>query len=239
VAEGKDSERAEETARRLDEVDARFAAEVTEPVQRRALSLRGAMGNLKLARRYDVAPLQTAALAWAPEGARAPDCAACEDRCCADPLNEVALRLVDLWRLREADLLHGVSRAPLDPQRYEGRDDLRELEGRDSFRRFPRLAKKTDGSCFFLDDEGRCSIYALRPLQCRRFPWRLEDDGTTLGTSSRCGSCAQPLGDEGREAASQEVVTHYNAKLHDLVALEHGRRALAQTGLGELLPEQD
>jgi Fe-S-cluster containining protein len=35
------------------------------------------------------------------------------------------------------------------------------------------LLEKPDGRCIFLGDDRRCSVYALRPRQCRTFPfWR-------------------------------------------------------------------
>ncbi len=37
------------------------------------------------------------------------------------------------------------------------------------------LMDKPDGSCVFLDEQGRCSVYPARPKQCRDFPhrWRV------------------------------------------------------------------
>lgn len=38
------------------------------------------------------------------------------------------------------------------------------------------LKERPDGSCEFLDETGRCRIYAARPRQCRDFPhgWHVE-----------------------------------------------------------------
>lgn len=33
------------------------------------------------------------------------------------------------------------------------------------------LLDQSDGSCAFLDTEGRCSVYTARPEQCRSFPY--------------------------------------------------------------------
>lgn len=33
------------------------------------------------------------------------------------------------------------------------------------------LRSRPDGNCIFLDDEGRCSIYPVRPLQCASYPF--------------------------------------------------------------------
>ena len=33
------------------------------------------------------------------------------------------------------------------------------------------IGKRGDGGCIFLDGEGKCSVYAGRPLQCRAYPF--------------------------------------------------------------------
>jgi Fe-S-cluster containining protein len=40
------------------------------------------------------------------------------------------------------------------------------------------LASGTDDRCIFLDGQGRCSIYAVRPVQCRTYPFWPEIAGT-------------------------------------------------------------
>lgn len=40
-----------------------------------------------------------------------------------------------------------------------------------------RMKKPSNGKCLFLKD-GLCSIYALRPLVCRFYPFELKDSGT-------------------------------------------------------------
>jgi hypothetical protein len=39
------------------------------------------------------------------------------------------------------------------------------------------IGKRGDGGCVFLDGEGKCSVYAGRPLQCRAFPFWPEVSG--------------------------------------------------------------
>lgn len=59
---------------------------------------------------------------------------------------------------------------------------LREFERRFCERRDGALSFASRGeACVFLDERGRCSVYALRPTQCRTFPFwpeLLEDEET-------------------------------------------------------------
>lgn len=40
------------------------------------------------------------------------------------------------------------------------------------------IGKRSDGGCIFLDGEGKCSVYAGRPLQCRAYPFWPEVSGS-------------------------------------------------------------
>lgn len=45
----------------------------------------------------------------------------------------------------------------------------------------PRTRTDADGDCVLLDDNGQCSVYEERPLDCRLFPLGFElDDGAQL-----------------------------------------------------------
>jgi uncharacterized protein len=46
------------------------------------------------------------------------------------------------------------------------------------------LKEHPDGSCEFLDETGRCGIYAARPRQCRDFPhgWRVAGCPSLIAT---------------------------------------------------------
>ena len=39
------------------------------------------------------------------------------------------------------------------------------------------LLDQSDGSCFFLNARGRCSVYEARPQQCRSFPYAWSAEG--------------------------------------------------------------
>ncbi|MCD1296237.1 YkgJ family cysteine cluster protein [Methanocella sp. CWC-04] len=51
------------------------------------------------------------------------------------------------------------------------------------------LRKKPDGDCLFLDGDGKCKIYEIRPYICRTYPMRLDEDGleTFVCKGLKCG----------------------------------------------------
>ncbi len=56
------------------------------------------------------------------------------------------------------------------------------------------LQEAFDGACEFLDGDGRCRIYPVRPRQCRDFPhgWRVEGcPGRTAGRRGPGIECLQ------------------------------------------------
>lgn len=228
-----DDDRVAEVGARLAEVEERFHDLITGPVAARAGSWRAALTNLRLSRRYDLDVLEPEALTLDDEDAVSPACGQCEDPCCADPLNETTLRLIDLWVLREA----GLEAAVVDPPLHGG--ELADLEARDSYRRFPTLAKRDDGACVFFGDDHRCRIYAVRPRQCRRFPHRLDDDRSAVTWNARCPERGEALSVPERAALKQQVADDDLTKVRDLVTLVHGAGALALTELEALLPDDD
>jgi Fe-S-cluster containining protein len=54
--------------------------------------------------------------------------------------------------------------------------------------RLLQLNDKSDGSCFFQEEDGCCRIYPARPLICRTYPFWLSDNGEVIfdGCSSDC-----------------------------------------------------
>jgi Fe-S-cluster containining protein len=54
--------------------------------------------------------------------------------------------------------------------------------------RLLQLKDKSDGSCFFQEEDGFCRIYAARPLICRTYPFWLSDNEEVIfdGCSSDC-----------------------------------------------------
>ena len=204
-------------------------------VRARATSLRGLVGNLRLARRFDLEPLEPSALED-DAGGLVPDCAACEDNCCRGPEGRITLRLSDVARLVDAGLEAGIDKAPrTPPEAYARFPRLAEFEALETNRRFPALRQRPDGTCWFLGEDRRCTIYALRPLRCRRFPYALSEDKARVTYARRCQS-RRPGAPEARAALVRAVAENYNEKLKDLLLLEHGRPALERLGIARHLP---
>jgi Fe-S-cluster containining protein len=215
-------------------LDAAFHGEV----RARAASLRGLPSNLRLARRFDLEPLDATALVDDTQG-QVPDCRACDDNCCRGAESRIVLRLSDLARLIDAGLEHAIDVAPVTPpETYARFPELKAHEARETNRRFPALKQREDGRCVFLDDEQRCGIYVLRPLRCRRFPYRVSDDKTRVTYASRCQSRRAGSAAE-RVELFRAAVDNYNEKLKDLLLLEHGRPALERLGIARYLPVID
>ncbi len=186
----------------------------------------------RLALRYDLRQLIRARIQVRVPSGQVPDCPTCQETCCQGP-HLVSLRLPDIARLVDGGLEWAIER-PRPSARaslYAEHPDLAEAESLDSFRRFPVLGQTDSGYCVFLDPEGRCAIYPLRPLACRRFPYRVGEDRRTVTYATGCrypradGSAAEV------EALVSVAVEHYNQKIRDLVMLEAGLELLARLGL--------
>ncbi len=58
--------------------------------------------------------------------------------------------------------------------------------------------RKKQGKCLFLKEDNICSIYALRPLICRFYPFMLETEGNShkFTATSECPRIASPKSGE-------------------------------------------
>ncbi len=190
-------------------------------VRRRALRLRNIGRNLRLWRRFRLHPLRRESLDLRVSAGQIPDCAACEELCCIGPRNTISLRLEDLARLLDADLEWAISRhKPIySRELLQKYPSLREIERLTTYRCFPVLRQRADGSCVFLTRRGRCAIYAIRPLRCRRFPYRLDAELKAIVYSSACKSFRRDGTPWEVEAMAEAVTQNYNAKIRDLLML--------------------
>ena len=76
------------------------------------------------------------------------------------------------------------------------------------------LRRKYDGSCRFLSDDGKCTIYDVRPLLCRTYPFWVED-GKVIececeglggpGPGGSDGSCGEGLRPVSRDASGNDA----------------------------------
>jgi Fe-S-cluster containining protein len=192
--------------------------------------------HLGVRRRYDLRFLRPDDLTvdvLGPAG-----CSRCDDTCCAAP-HQVSLRLFDVARLLDA----GLGEAMVSP-RWSARADwhaqapeLAWVERQDSFRHFPVLRQTEQGVCVFLDAQGQCVIYPLRPLACQRFPYVLGPRLDRVVVSHGCDVARQgrPLSSAETETVLASVLAHHRAKVLDLLWLAYGRPELVALGYGEWL----
>ena len=99
--------------------------------------------------------------AWWAEGVRftcQPDCG----RCCDEPGGIVYLSRNDVERLAQ--------HANLTVPEYLKKDCTTTLDGRYVLR-----SNQSDGICIYLDENKQCTIYEVRPQQCKAFPWWAEN----------------------------------------------------------------
>jgi len=179
--------------------------------------------TLQLSRHVDLHMLHDEQLSDATDG-WAPDCTACADHCCRGEGAVIRLRLLDVAHLVDAGLTSAID-VSID-------DDPRLTE-----KRFPKLKKKADGNCVFFDD-GECVVHPIKPLRCQRFPHRLSADKQSIAYANRCQS-RRPGSDDELVQLRKAVVDNYNAKVVDLVALQHGQKVLKQLALDAHLPQPE
>ena len=91
-------------------------------------------------------------------------CETCIGSCCYMP---VEIMIVDLLRLKILDEFH--TELPLKDQIKEALKNPAIKRYTPSTEKFT-LTQKPNGSCFYLNVEGRCSQYDLRPNTCRNHP---------------------------------------------------------------------
>ncbi len=166
-----------------------------------------------------------------------PDCESCSDSCCQSP-SLVSLRLVDIARLMDAGLESGIANVDFSARRtiYSKYPQLELAESKDSFRLFPVLRQKEDGTCFFLSNSKRCDIYEHRPLACRAFPYLLSEDLKSIHFAR--GGCSNGVAADDSSLVQKlvgSVVEHFNSKVSDLIAIEESSAEIERIGLGEYL----
>jgi Fe-S-cluster containining protein len=69
-------------------------------------------------------------------------------------------------------------------------------------------SREEDGVCIHLNDRKQCSIYEVRPQQCRAFPWWGENLATSAAWNTTKASCP------GIDAEDAIVVDGQTIRLH-------------------------
>ena len=116
-------------------------------------------------------------------------------RCCDQPGGIVYLSPDDAQRLAD--------HAGLPVEAWLDRDTRQTLDGR-----FVLKSRDSDGVCIHLNERHQCSIYAVRPQQCRAFPWWGENLATPGAWKATKASCP------GIDAEDALLVDGQTIRLH-------------------------
>ena len=135
--------------------------------------------------------------AWWAEGVRftcQPDCG----RCCDEPGGIVYLSRNDVERLAQ--------HANLTVPEYLKKDCTTTLDGRYVLR-----SNQSDGICIDLDENKQCTIYEVRPQQCKAFPWWSENLRSQRSWKQVKASCPGLTAEDAILIRGEEIQIHVNA----------------------------
>jgi Fe-S-cluster containining protein len=116
-------------------------------------------------------------------------------RCCDQPGGIVYLSPDDAERLSE--------HAGLDVEAWLERDTRKTFDGR-----YVLKSREEDGVCIHLNEQKQCSIYEVRPQQCKAFPWWGENLATPAAWGTTKTACP------GIDAEDAIVVDGQTIRLH-------------------------
>lgn len=206
---------------------------------RRLLSHR-MITELRLRASYDLDLLAPLSIANKIPKGTIPDCARCQDICCAGIENVVSLRLRDVAMLIDIERTDLIStRKPRFPQRLMlQRPALWELMGSELFLTLPVLRQIDEQRiCAALGPDMQCSLHPHWPVSCERFPYMLKAKRHIVW-GSRCQSKQVDPAHEQRQAEmAGAAVATFNERVRDAVLLAHARPALDRMGIGAFLTD--
>ena len=116
-------------------------------------------------------------------------------RCCDQPGGIVYLSPDDAERLAE--------HAGLDVEAWLERDTRKTFDGR-----YVLKSREEDGVCIHLNEQKQCSIYEVRPQQCKAFPWWGENLATPAAWGTTKAACP------GIDAEDAIIVDGQTIRLH-------------------------
>ncbi len=172
-----------------------------------------------------------------------PDCASCDDICCAGLENVVSLRLVDVAMLIDIDRTDLMSKQkPNFPKAWlRTRPMLYELVGSELWRALPVMRQVGEHRiCAALTPDLRCGIHPSWPTSCERFPYTLSAARRQVTWGTRCPS--KQLGPEHEQRSEQlfqSSIVAYNERVKDAVLLAHAREELDALGIGAWITKPD
>jgi hypothetical protein len=205
----------------------------------------GALTELRLRASFDVDLMAPWRIANKIPKGTIPDCASCDDICCAGVENVVSLRLRDiavLLDLGREDLM--TKQKPRFSEKVlRQRPNLRELVASELWRALPVLRQRGDHRiCAALTPDLRCGLHPFWPTSCERFPYSLNAVRRQVTWGTRCPSQQQAPEHAARsDALFRGAVDAYNERIRDAVLLAHARDQLDAIGIGAWItdPEED
>ena len=124
---------------------------------------------------------------WFQDGLRF-TCKRC-GRCCTGEPGFVWLTSGDVRRMAE--------RLGLKVGQFRKRN-TRKVSGRTS------LEERDNGDCVLLDPEGQCTVYDIRPIQCRTWPFWGSNVRTPADWKATCEAC--PGAGQGRLYTCEQIL---------------------------------
>lgn len=196
---------------------------------------RNIITQLRLRRRFDLAPIRLEKLRVAIPTGKVPDCDNCLDVCCTGKNAVVSLRLRDvavLVDLGRQDLI--TLERPPPPEKKKATWARREADGSVFHRAFPVLARDATGTCRALSEDRLCGLWPSWPLSCARYPYALDRRHGVIFYAAGCQSTRiAPMSEApiAVRALVRAVVDAYNERLRDVLLLAFARERLRDLGL--------
>jgi hypothetical protein len=172
-----------------------------------------------------------------------PDCASCDDICCAGLENVVSLRLVDVAMFIDMDRTDLISKKkPNFPKAWlRTRPMLHELVGSELWRALPVMRQVGEHRiCAALTPDLRCGIHPNWPTSCERFPYTLSAARRQVTWGTRCPSKQfAPEHEPRSEQLFESSIVAYNERVKDAVLLAHAKDDLEALGIGAWITKPD
>lgn len=205
---------------------------------KRFFRLKSFLLDLFLTFKYDLRMIDPKNVKLNMDPIQVPDCKTCPKNCCRGVENTVSLRLIDIARLIDAglsDYIDKDNKIVIEDELAEKHPKILRNIRSDTWRKFPVL-KRVNDICPLRDKDNKCTIYDVRPLTCRRYPYTLMDNLKEIRFSKHC---INPKNiDALNDYAKEHFVTAiqvYNEKVKDLILIYHAKKELQDIGLSKYL----
>lgn len=176
---------------------------------------------------------------------RLPECEGCVAPCCSQISGKIVLSLLDVARLVDAGHSSAISGS------FRGFAKLLELylETADASvfgemgvlvsdqlnQDYMPSLKKIGSQCVFLSGEGRCTIYAVRPEACRRFPLSYDYETKKMISDQACINLSEKPENNEWMDATRIALHSENERMRDIALLMLDPLRVAAIGFADYL----